>query len=74
MTEDGELVKEIKQRAYLDAAEYQMAFEAYRKVLSSIARYEDLILQRYYESQFLCYLSEIRESQFKANTDTCIKD
>lgn len=69
MTEDGELVKEIKQRAYLDAIEYQMSYEADRKTRYFIPRYEDLILQRYYESQFLCYLSEIRESQFKANTD-----
>ena len=74
MTEDHELVKEIKQRAYLDAVEYQMGYEADRKTRYFIPRYEDLILQRYYESQFLCYLSEIRESQFKANTDTCTKD
>lgn len=63
------MITEIKRQAYIDAIEYQMGYEADRKTRYFIPRYEDLILQRYYESQFLCYLDEIRESQFKSNSD-----
>ena len=65
-----EIIKEIKQRAWLDAIEYQRQYQSDSIPTKFVPRYEELILQRYYESQFLCYLSEVRDSQFKAdNTD-----
>lgn len=74
MQDDDEIVKEIKQRAWLDAIEYQMQHVTINKAIRFIPRYEEMILQRYYESQFLCYLNEILDNQFKADTEVCTKD